>query len=437
MRDLYKPWYNQMPFSNFGQFNLDWIISKWGEYDQRLKVVEEKNEEQDERLDTCEADINNLQDRMETAEADIDALEGRMDTAEGDISDLKDRMTTAEGDIDSLEGRMDTAEGKISALEDNQSSDHSDISDLKNRMNTAEGEINTINLENQSQDNDITALDGRVTILEGSKVTANPGGSGQQLNTLQVGSTVYSVPSGGGGGGGSSVTPNPAGAVTGGDLVKIDIDGTIYGIPAGVDTSGLISDAYDSTATYNTGDFCIYNNTLYKCIEDSVTGTWDSSKWTATKVTSELEDVLTEVDTKINSVNSNVVLADTHSGSMTANGSVQEITGTSFTFPSEGTYLITATAEYDTSNYGSAARYLGFYLRDSDTNIALDKFVVNGNEPAMITQAADMALSKVLRIGTSDLSETFRLCARVSSATNKTFSYSTYLSVVKLSDAIV
>ena len=405
-------WYNMFPHSNYSQFNLDWLISKYGEYDQRIKTVEDAVADHEERLQAAEADIDDLQGRMDTAEADIDALEGRMDTAEGDI--------------DALEGIVGNANTGLVK----------DVSDLQSDVSDIQQDINNINLKNQSQDNDISALDGRVDILEDAKVTANPGGSGQQLNTLQVGSTVYSIPSGGGGGGGSSVTPNPAGAATD-DLNKVDIDGTIYAIPTGVDTSGLISDAYDSTSTYNTGDFCIYNNTLYKCNEDSVTGAWNSSKWTATKVTTELEDVLTEVDTKIASVNQNTVLASVQTGSMTGTGSVQEISGTSFTFTSEGTYLITATAEFDTSNYGSAARYLGFYLRDSDTNIALDKFVINGNEPAMIGQAADMSLAKVIRISTSDLSETFRLCARVSSASNKTFGYSTYLSVVKLSDSIV
>ena len=44
------------------------------------------------------------------------------------------------------------------------------------------------------------------------------------------------------------------------------------------------ADAYDPTATYNTGDVCIYNNVLYICTADNITGTFDPSKWTATTI---------------------------------------------------------------------------------------------------------------------------------------------------------
>lgn len=36
---------------------------------------------------------------------------------------------------------------------------------------------------------------------------------------------------------------------------------------------------YDENTTYNTGDKCVYNNLLYECNDDGVTGTWDGSKW--------------------------------------------------------------------------------------------------------------------------------------------------------------
>lgn len=41
---------------------------------------------------------------------------------------------------------------------------------------------------------------------------------------------------------------------------------------------------YDATATYNTGDKCIYNNLLYICNTDNTTGTWDPSAWDFTPV---------------------------------------------------------------------------------------------------------------------------------------------------------
>ena len=45
-----------------------------------------------------------------------------------------------------------------------------------------------------------------------------------------------------------------------------------------------ISDEYDSTKTYNSGDVVIYNSVLYICDGTSVTGDWDSTKWIHTTV---------------------------------------------------------------------------------------------------------------------------------------------------------
>ena len=50
-----------------------------------------------------------------------------------------------------------------------------------------------------------------------------------------------------------------------------------------------IGDEFNSSLTYSVGDFCIYNNTLYKCTTAVDTaGEWDESKWEATTVAAEL-----------------------------------------------------------------------------------------------------------------------------------------------------
>ena len=36
---------------------------------------------------------------------------------------------------------------------------------------------------------------------------------------------------------------------------------------------------YDDTATYNTNDKVIYQGLMYVCLEDNITGAWDSTKW--------------------------------------------------------------------------------------------------------------------------------------------------------------
>lgn len=43
-----------------------------------------------------------------------------------------------------------------------------------------------------------------------------------------------------------------------------------------------LADAYDLTATYNTGDVVMYQYYMYKCKEDGVTGAWDATKWERT-----------------------------------------------------------------------------------------------------------------------------------------------------------
>ena len=50
-----------------------------------------------------------------------------------------------------------------------------------------------------------------------------------------------------------------------------------------------IGDEFNSSLTYVVGDFCIYNNTLYKCTTAiNTAGEWDESKWEATTVATEL-----------------------------------------------------------------------------------------------------------------------------------------------------
>ena len=55
----------------------------------------------------------------------------------------------------------------------------------------------------------------------------------------------------------------------------------------------MISDAYDPTKTYAVGDYCIYNNTLYRCNTAITTAeAWTAAHWTATSIASELENRL-------------------------------------------------------------------------------------------------------------------------------------------------
>ena len=55
---------------------------------------------------------------------------------------------------------------------------------------------------------------------------------------------------------------------------------------------GLLATAYSSSATYAVGDYCIYNDTLYRCTTAiSTAEAWTAAHWTAVTVGDELSDL--------------------------------------------------------------------------------------------------------------------------------------------------
>lgn len=231
---MFLPFFHKYPYTNFEQLNLDWLMEHVGAFDDRLNQVEATVTDLNTRVDSVESDVSALQERMTDAEGDILSLGGRVTTNENDISDLKGLMTDAESDISDIKPRLTTAEGNISSLDDRITSDESTINGIRSDLNALDTEVDAIPI-----------------------VSANPGGSGTTLNTIDIGGTIYSVPTGGGGGGGSSVTPNPSGTPSD-DLNSVDIDGTIYAIagggttvvanPGGVDNPDLTSVSIGGTA---------------------------------------------------------------------------------------------------------------------------------------------------------------------------------------------
>ena len=60
-------------------------------------------------------------------------------------------------------------------------------------------------------------------------------------------------------------------------------DAVAGGGGGGSSTAGLVSDNFSDTNTYDLGDYCIHNNTLYVCINAITTpGPWDLTDWQAT-----------------------------------------------------------------------------------------------------------------------------------------------------------
>lgn len=223
----YLPFFNKYPYTNFEQLNLDHLMSEVGTFDARIRSCEEKVTELD-------STVQGFDGRLTQAESDISDIKPRLSTAEDDIDSLENRVGTAEDDIDSLEGRMQTAEGDIDAAE-------GDIDALEDRMLTAEG--------------DIDALETSVSGI--NQVTANPAGAAAgTLNKVQIGSTIYNMPSGGGGSG-TEVIANPGDPTTAA-LTKVSIDEVVYSIPPDLSSDvetlqGTVSDLDDEINTPGTG----------------------------------------------------------------------------------------------------------------------------------------------------------------------------------------
>lgn len=63
------------------------------------------------------------------------------------------------------------------------------------------------------------------------------------------------------------------------------IDGYLYKANERADQ---MADDYNTSETYNTGDYVRRENYLYKCNTDNTTGTWDDTKWDRVKVMDEI-----------------------------------------------------------------------------------------------------------------------------------------------------
>lgn len=74
----------------------------------------------------------------------------------------------------------------------------------------------------------------------------------------------------------------------------------------------LLFEEYDSSKTYNENDYVVYSGVLYRALEDNITGTWDSTKWTSAT----LNDLVDEVNSAVASVNGKANIIDLENGTL-------------------------------------------------------------------------------------------------------------------------
>lgn len=81
-------------------------------------------------------------------------------------------------------------------------------------------------------------------------------------------------------------------------------DAVAGGGGGGSSAAGLVSDNFSETDTYDMGDYCIHNNTLYVCINAINTpGPWDLSDWQATNAGIQLSSLNSALAVHTDTVN--------------------------------------------------------------------------------------------------------------------------------------
>ena len=66
-----------------------------------------------------------------------------------------------------------------------------------------------------------------------------------------------------------------------------------------IDCTVSASDEFSKLSTYNVGDYCIYQSVLYKCTtEINTAGEWDATKWKATAIDKELKEISSSAENK-------------------------------------------------------------------------------------------------------------------------------------------
>lgn len=73
---------------------------------------------------------------------------------------------------------------------------------------------------------------------------------------------------------------------------QVNIGGTAYDVADKV-ARNTVADEFSTSKAYAVGDYCIYDNTLYKCTTAKTAGAWSASYFASTTVAQELQAAFT------------------------------------------------------------------------------------------------------------------------------------------------
>jgi hypothetical protein len=116
-------------------------------------------------------------------------------------------------------------------------------------------------------------------------------------------------------------------AKTEADQGAIDIAAvTVTANSADAKATGAVSDladAYDSTSTYNVGDYVIYNNILYRCITAiTVPESFDGTHWARTTV----EEIIAQVNSNLSDINKYFKASEMYSTTRVVSAGLNQLT---------------------------------------------------------------------------------------------------------------
>lgn len=131
----------------------------------------------------------------------------------------------------------------------------------------------------------------------------------------------------------------------------------------------IVTDAYDATHTYNSGDYAIYNDTLYKCNTDNTTGAFNGNYWDAVTVMGEIADAQDDITT-LNSTLAQLhkIVNYNYNYSIAANDSLA-VTGTNLGISTPSGYTVFALLMFATGNTNVLVRNI--YPDNSGSNTVI------------------------------------------------------------------
>lgn len=150
-------------------------------------------------------------------------------------------------------------------------------------------------------------------------------------------------------------------------------------------TTNIIGyDEYDSTSTYNVGDYCIYNNMLFKClVAISTPEEFNSNHWDVTSINEIIESVKSDVETntsKIETITTGTGTANTTYINNVENNhweKVGHVVSYAFTMRATGTW--SSTTEFITGlpKPKAATRFIG--VNSSNSSAPVLRFIITAN----------------------------------------------------------